>query len=1575
MSNYDERIDGDISNDPTNPLELSLSEATTTVTATTGDGDQEYLTVTVPEGSQLNSVVLESYNPNDVAFIGVQQGDTFTEPLDNSAIRENILGYTLFGNPRQVGTDILDEIGNGLNAIGFEGALPSGDYTFAIQQLGPSSDYTLAFNLGQAVSQPEPNPEPTPTPTPPTEPGSAIVSLTADKTDVVEGDSITLTLSVDGDIPANGITVLINDINSVENQRRSLTEFDIFNIELTGISGFPRPAQGDSGFFVTITEPTATITLPIFDEGANEDEALESFTFAVIDGEGYQVDSENSAITLNIIDAEDFNNPEPPINQLPVISIDTLAGTFDGDDNLITPNLVDSIEEGTPILSVAINSNVDIPEDGLIVNINTDLADISELVAEPAFAPFTFGGEFIGAIYNDAGVATGFQVKLLNPNTVINFSDVALGEGIQQFNLFVEPSEDYIISNTKDSSAVTIYDTLDQVPTTTATPTVGMSISENLLIEGETETTISFNVDGEIPPEGVIVLVDSDVRFALGEFNLLNATVEGGVFPVTNGDSSGFYFKITEPEASITLTPRNDNLNADGQVITEGIEEFTFTLQQQVGYIIDDSAAAVNFRIADDADSQIQVSLTTEPEILIEESETAAVLTLNLSAPPPSEGITVAINSENLDDFNTLEFDVTGGNIVSIDDATVNVLITEQTATVTVPVKDDGIVEGLETAVFTLVEPPADAGYQIGLNPQANQSSFDIYDTVNNAPVIVLDVESNDTIATSTPLEIDSQTNKAIVRGQINFNFQNNRDVDQTEDVDMYSVELQAGDRITIDLDSIPFENSQGFVLRGSGDLRVFNSAGEELVYNAEDSAPGELLESRRDAYIDFTAETAGTYYIGVSQAFNENYDPFVKGTGDGALLSPSFGIGAGRYELDVKINPEPANFEQYVEYDGETPNSPVVKFNAVPGTFEGNDIISSQIIESLGTETGKAALLNFTFQVDGEIPDGGLEVIVKSDTDFSGFFDNLTGTPRTAVGGEIISAVYNEDGTPAGFKALLTSPNAAFPFPVSDRDTDDPNTPESIVFSLANSPDYAADTTANTSNITFYDTLEQIQSSGNVPQVGVTIDQTELIESEGTQVNVSFNVEGEIPSDGLLVYVDSETRGSLGEFDVFNTEITGGAVPSANGDASGFYFRIFENTANLKLQVFDETTNPLISPEDALEGIEEFSFSLIESDGYTIDTNASGFSFTIADNPDSVVIVPPEEPEELPQGPTDNDGRTTNNDTIADAVPLSLNLADDNLSVTIDGAISERFRGTDNTVDATEDVDMYSFDLMEGQTITIDIDANGTGNAGLGSILDSVLRIFDAEGNELVVNNQGAAPDEIFQAEGDPYLEFTAPAAGTYYAGISALGNDFYDPNVANSGSGWTFGESFGADIYRVSFSLGDMVAPPTEPDSSPIFGSLEQDIIEVEGSNGLIFAGNSDDLIDASISSSGNNRIYAGSGDDTVILGMSDRIIGGAGDDKFFALSGGDNIITGGAGADQFWIATTEIPQAANIITDFTSGEDVLGIAGLGIGFDDLSITGQDDNTLIGANGSDLAILQGIGATSLSADNFAFV
>lgn len=157
LLSYDEAVDGDISNDPENPSELLLSPGTTTLSASTGNEDIEYLTVVIPDSFQLDSLVLESISPErNVAFVAVQEGDTFTEPLNRETTEiDNLLGYNLFGEPRQIGTDILDDIGDGFGAIGFEGALPSGEYTFVLRQAGVISDYTLTFNVSEATEPEE----------------------------------------------------------------------------------------------------------------------------------------------------------------------------------------------------------------------------------------------------------------------------------------------------------------------------------------------------------------------------------------------------------------------------------------------------------------------------------------------------------------------------------------------------------------------------------------------------------------------------------------------------------------------------------------------------------------------------------------------------------------------------------------------------------------------------------------------------------------------------------------------------------------------------------------------------------------------------------------------------------------------------------------------------------------------------------------------------------------------------------------------------------------------------------------------------------------------------------------------------------------------------------------------------------------------------------------------------------------------------------------------------------------------------------------------------------------------------
>jgi len=109
---------------------------------------------------------------------------------------------------------------------------------------------------------------------------------------------------------------------------------------------------------------------------------------------------------------------------------------------------------------------------------------------------------------------------------------------------------------------------------------------------------------------------------------------------------------------------------------------------------------------------------------------------------------------------------------------------------------------------------------------------------------------------------------------------------------------------------------------------------------------------------------------------------------------------------------------------------------------------------------------------------------------------------------------------------------------------------------------------------------------------------------------------------------------------------------------------------------------------------------------------------------------------------------------------------------------------------------------------------------------------------------------------------------------------------------------EEFGE---RIALAASD---GPIEP-FVPSFASAGGGLVELEGSGQLVFAGGGDDLVDAA-ASTGGNRVYFGGGDDVAILGQGDRFFGGSGDDRFFAVEGGHNVLTGGPGADQFWITT---------------------------------------------------------------------
>ena len=145
---WDEAIDGDLSSDYLNPTQLFTKGVNNHVIFTTigqaengGDQDREYFTFTVAEGYELVSIVLDGFETDpetNLGFIGIAAGSVFTTPPD-APDPTQLLGYYLPG-VSDVGSDILQAMGQGGGSQGFSGALGAGSYSFWAQETGPSTD-------------------------------------------------------------------------------------------------------------------------------------------------------------------------------------------------------------------------------------------------------------------------------------------------------------------------------------------------------------------------------------------------------------------------------------------------------------------------------------------------------------------------------------------------------------------------------------------------------------------------------------------------------------------------------------------------------------------------------------------------------------------------------------------------------------------------------------------------------------------------------------------------------------------------------------------------------------------------------------------------------------------------------------------------------------------------------------------------------------------------------------------------------------------------------------------------------------------------------------------------------------------------------------------------------------------------------------------------------------------------------------------------------------------------------------------------------------------------------------------
>ncbi|NEP19131.1 MAG: calcium-binding protein, partial [Leptolyngbya sp. SIO4C1] len=255
-----------------------------------------------------------------------------------------------------------------------------------------------------------------------------------------------------------------------------------------------------------------------------------------------------------------------------------------------------------------------------------------------------------------------------------------------------------------------------------------------------------------------------------------------------------------------------------------------------------------------------------------------------------------------------------------------------------------------------------------------------------------------------------------------------------------------------------------------------------------------------------------------------------------------------------------------------------------------------------------------------------------------------------------------------------------------------------------------------------------------------------------------------------------------------------------------------------------------------------------------------------------------------------------------------------------------------------------------------------------------------------------------------DPYLEFTADSVGTYYLGVSGLGNRNYDPNVARSGSAWTFpevGVFFGPYELTATLTDGDP-QPPTggdligTPGDDTLEGTAEADTIAGDLGNDIITGNTGDDILRGDLNDrspqddvmGGNDIIFGGAGNDQIggksgndILSGDagdDFIWGDDGDDIIMGVTGNDTLVgdnfSGGSGSDLFVFGNGD---GTDTILDFEVGTDRIGLVEGDLTFTDLTLTQDGANTLLGvaSSGEVLAVLNGIRASALGAGDFELV
>ncbi len=566
-----------------------------------------------------------------------------------------------------------------------------------------------------------------------------------------------------------------------------------------------------------------------------------------------------------------------------------------------------------------------------------------------------------------------------------------------------------------------------------------------------------------------------------------------------------------------------------------------------------------------------------------------------------------------------------------------------------------------------------------------------------------------------------------------NIGFDGSENSVGNRDVDLYRFRVETPGNVSFTLEE--FEDN-GFV----GNLRLFDAAGNEIALSGSHSVFSANLD-------------ADEYYLGVSGRGNSNYDPQVAGSGSPATTT-------GNYSLSFNLNNNDPNgiVSGAIDVNLGNAREPLI-FSGVLGQDYGEAVTSADVdLYRITTPD------NGTLQIDIDTPYAD---------NFPNSFLRLFGENEA---GEIVPLVFSSSGEPAE--------NDDNPAP-GEVEKQVSGTGETVLVNDENTTTLVDGNTDEENNYqpgNYGHTTDSYLSFRAERGVTYYIGVSDFTNSEYSPVSLNdrpTSAEGG-QYELIATFINDDVDGSI-------TQITDDtALPTTNlrgfigtdrdsdiGNKDVDFYRINSPTTGiLEIDIDSETEASISNSVDSV-------VVLFDADGNRLglnddtDTRDARLRYQIEADTDYYVAVTgfgnqDFDPFALGSGSGGDTGEYIFNSRLLSldaASSISNNTIDSNIrDLTVNETISGRIGEDAGYIIGATDVDIYRFVAAENGVIEIRAGANQEYSA------DTVLRLFDAAGNEIGFND-----DENSQTRGS-FLRAEVEAGTEYYIGING-----YSENARN--------------------------------------------------------------------------------------------------------------------------------------------------------------------------------------------------